>query len=273
MLFRFLALVLLSLFSVYWLHIRLTPEDISAYEKLLLDTSRIRERRVLKDKIARQERFQTKKDLWIENETKKITIESKSSSLALSQEKNHVAIVETFSHLAAQLPEGYTLFADKGTYRFPAHQFTAEENCLLTQGESRISADKMHFDLAKQTISCSLPEGELAEGLKFSGKTLTWDKKENKLYLDQEVRLISKDRGKQSFAIADRLVYNLSDETILLSSQEKVLFWQEGLRLSASEVLIHRNKEEETVKGKGDVHFCFTMEEQSLIDEIFKQYL
>ncbi len=89
--------------------------------------------------------------------------------------------------------------------------------------------------------------------------------------LDGNVRLISSQiQNKESYARADKLTYNLAEETLLLSAKKKVLFWQEGVSLSASAILI---RQDQTVEGHGDVHFAFDLDEQNYIDEFFKQYL
>ena len=92
-----------------------------------------------------------------------------------------------------------------------------------------------------------------------------------KLTLEGNVRLVAaKLEGKESFALAEKVVYDPIEKTLLFSSTKKVLFWQEGLSLSAQEVLI---KKDQTVEGKGDVHFCFDLEEKNSIEQLFKQYL
>jgi hypothetical protein len=79
------------------------------------------------------------------------------------------------------------------------------------------------------------------------------------------------DRTFNGAAIADTITYNPIDKTVLLSTiaPKKVLFWQEGLRMSAPEVLLHQDK----IEGLGHVHFTFTLEEQNTIDNLFGKYL
>jgi hypothetical protein len=79
------------------------------------------------------------------------------------------------------------------------------------------------------------------------------------------------DRLYNGAAIADTVTYNPVDKTILLSTiaPKKVLFWQEGLRMSAPEVLIRQDQ----IQGLGNVHFTFTFEEQNAIDKVFEKYL
>lgn len=79
------------------------------------------------------------------------------------------------------------------------------------------------------------------------------------------------DRTFNGAAIADTITYNPMDKTVLLSTEapKKVLFWQEGLRMSAPEVLLHQDR----IQGLGNVHFTFTLEEQNAIDNLFGKYL
>ncbi|MBI3508520.1 MAG: hypothetical protein HY069_02635 [Chlamydiia bacterium] len=83
------------------------------------------------------------------------------------------------------------------------------------------------------------------------------------------VRLFSKDR----FALADELIYETEEEMFTLQSEipNRVLYCQEGLDLSAPLVKIDRK--EGTVRGLGDVHFSFSLEEKNRLDEVFKKYL
>lgn len=79
------------------------------------------------------------------------------------------------------------------------------------------------------------------------------------------------DKTYNGAAIADTVTYNPIAKTILLSTAapKKVLFWQEGLRMSAPEVLLQHD----TVHGIGHVHFTFTLEEQNSLDKLLEKYL
>lgn len=250
------------------------PEDAVTYNQLMQESTQIRDRRTFGDQPAHQMREGVQKKIWSQNETFHIQIDSEFSDLSLSQNKSQITAVETLKNIRVQFPDEMILIADVGTYTFPAHQFIAHHNCHLTQAGSSIHGEKVHFDLANENITCENPIGHFTDGLNFTANQLTWNKKENKLYLNGEVHLVSsRIQEKESFAIADKLIYNLVDKTILLTSDKKVLFWQEGLALSAPEVIVHRDKPEETIEGFGDVHFSFTIDEQNAIDELFKSYL
>jgi lipopolysaccharide export system protein LptA len=119
-------------------------------------------------------------------------------------------------------------------------------HCQVLQGDDKIDAQKIRFDLSSQTVS-----------------------------LEGDVRLISsKIRGQKSFAAADSILYGLAEKTLTLSSipPRKVLFWQKDLSLSADQVIV-RQDPETTVEGMGDVHFSFDLEETDYFQKFFQNYL
>lgn len=305
MLFRFLALALISASIVYWFNVRMTPEDIIAYEKLSQESTELRRRKALQEQPAHQKRHGVQKDIWSQNETRHFTIQSEHSELTLSQKKDKMEIIEELENIQCHIKDGFTLTADEGIYTFPSHQFIAQTNCHLTQDQNKIDGTKITLDLDKEIVTYENPKGHLSQGsLDFTAKTLVWHKKIGKLYLTDQVTITqpeqftlvadqgtltldefqpsllvlegnvqlisSRIQDKISHALADTLTYNPTDKTLLFSAAKKVLFWQDGLHLSAEEVLIRENQ---TVEGKGDVHFTFDLEEQNYIDKFFKQYL
>lgn len=92
------------------------------------------------------------------------------------------------------------------------------------------------------------------------------------------VRMISSHiEGKESFAAADSFVYNLPEQTATLfceTPSKKVLFWQEGLHLSAAEIKISPSPEGGlgAIEGLGDVRFSFNLEEQDFIQNLIGKY-
>ncbi len=185
-------------------------------------------------------------------------------------------------------------------------------HCQIFLNGDRIDARKIVSDLSKETIVCEEPEGFLSSNaLRFSARKLVYHKEEGKIHLEKDVRIwqdnlffIEAKRGsvalnneskperihlyedirlvsnqvseKRSFAAADTLVYNLLDETLTLSSAapKRVLFWQEGLRLSAPEVKIGQttNGGIGKIEGCGDVHFNLDLEEQNTIETLISKY-
>lgn len=305
MFLRFLSLSLLFAFAIYWFYVRLGPEDAIAYENLIQESVDLRTRRALEERPAHQKRQDVQKDIWTQNETRHFQIQSKDSSLTISQKKEKLEAVEELKNIHCNVQNGFTLAADEGIYTYPSHQFIAQKNCHLVQDQNQIDGTRIHLDLIQEIVTYENPKGRLASGpLNFTAKTLIWDKKANKLHLIDEVhidqpdhfnlvanlgtvdldqlqpslvtlegnvRLISsRIQDKESYAVADTLIYNPVEKTLLFTANHRVLFWQEGLSLSAAEVLIRQNQ---TVEGHGDVHFAFDLDEQNYIDELFKQYL
>lgn len=148
--------------------------------------------------------------------------------------------------------------------------------------------------------------------LLFSTDHLLWKKHEEKIELEQNVHieqtgkfsiqantanliLLNKNKpsfveiegdihlfspsiqNKDSFAVADRIHFSPIQQTMTLSAKEpkRVLFWQEGVSLSAPEIIIEKDPltGEEFIQGKGDIHFTFNTEEQNIIDQFISKYL
>jgi lipopolysaccharide export system protein LptA len=304
MFLRFLALITLFAFAIYWFHIRKNPHDALAYENLIQESIDLRTRRALEEKPAHQKRQDVQKDIWTQNETRHFQIQSKDSDLTISQKKDKTEAFEALKDIRCNVQNEFILTADEGIYTYPSHQFIAQKNCSLIQNENQIDGTRIHLDLVQEIVTYENPKGRLASGPLFTAKQLIWDKKANTLHLIDEVhidqpdqfnlvanlgtvflselqptlitlegnvRLISsRIQDKESYAVADTLTYNPTEKTLLFSAANKVLFWQEGLSLSASEILI---RQDQTIEGHGDVHFAFDLEEQNYIDELFKQYL
>ena len=97
--------------------------------------------------------------------------------------------------------------------------------------------------------------------------------KPHAIYLDGNVQIFSHDISRPlRKGIADHIIYDpTSKQTHLLADPgNHVLFWddEKKLSLSAPEILIEHDGEEEIVKGIGVVHFTFTEEEGKRIEEL-----
>ncbi len=185
--------------------------------------------------------------------------------------------------------------------------------CALQLGADRIDAKHVTFNLASGELSCKEPIGALSQSpVRFSSNEMIWHRLQNQIvfngqvhieHLEQmtaeadsalltyptefefdsfslkgAVRLLStRIDGKESFALADALFYNPKNRVLILTadSPKKVLFWQEDVRLSASEVHIQRDPKtgKESVQGVGDVHFAFDYEEENAFHNFFKNLL
>lgn len=302
--FRILLLSVCALFATYYFALRVRPEDRLRYTALMAESAQLRTARALEQEPAWQKRQTVNKDIWTEQETHHFSLHSESSSLQIAQKKEGLEAGEILSNISCALPNGWTLEADKGLYNYPSQQFIAKDNCKLRQEDNLIEGTQLHLDFEKETVRYEHPRGYIAsEDLRFFADTLWWEKGADLLHLEKDVIILQKDhkilaqegilhldqfrptqailegkvrlvasriQGKESYAIADRLIYNCQDETLLFSADNRVLFWQDGFSLSASEVTL---RQDETVEGRGDVHFTFNVDEQNRIDAFFKQYL
>lgn len=268
------ALIALSSFAVYHFHLRMRPEDIQNYHKLIQESADLRARRALEAEPAHQVRRGVQKDIWTpesrSDQARHVQIQSAHSELTLFQKKGKLEAVEKLQQIHCSVAEDLTLTADEGTYTFPSHQFIAEKNCSVLQQQHRIDGSRIHFDLLQEIVTYDTPSGFIAP-FHFTADKLTWLKKEDQFLLEGNVRLMSTEfENKESYAVAEQLIYNLIDKTLLLTSNRRVLFWQEGLSLSASEVLI---REDRSVEGRGDVHFTFDLDEQNSLEQLFGHFL
>ncbi|MBX7066784.1 MAG: hypothetical protein K1X28_06095 [Parachlamydiales bacterium] len=302
---RIVFLTLLSSFGIYWFFIRIRPEDPEIYHKLVSESIELRTRKALEHEPAIQKRQGVQKDIWTHDETRHFQIQSRDSGLIIRQKKDKIEASEHLKEIQCITPNEITLTADEGIYAYPTNQFVAENNCQLTQKANRIDGTRIHLDLEEETLQLENPNGHIASGtLDFTAKSLIWDKDSNLLHLIDDVRITQTDdlvflakkgivhlkeykpvlvvlegsvrlissrfQDKESYAMADTLTYNPIEKTFLFGADRRVLFWQDGLTLSASEVLI---RQDQTIEGHGNVHFTFDLEEQNRIDEFFKQYL
>ena len=186
-------------------------------------------------------------------------------------------------------------------------------HCHLQRADSRVDAQEIHFDLLKKTILCQKAKGKipLEEGtpLSFSSDTLllqnNWiqlnqnvqieqaekfsiyadfakvtlkDQKPDFVEMTDNVRLFSPCiQNKDAFALAEKIVLHPKQQVLILTaiSPKRVLFWQEGVSLSAPEIHIQKDlvTRQEWIQGKGDIHFTFNSEEQNIIDQFISNYL
>lgn len=155
--------------------------------------------------------------------------------------------------------------------------------CHLYRGNDQIDAKEIKFDFLKEELHCTSAKGVIQPKteqapIHFAADRLIWEKKKEKIHLEGSVRFFSPSiQDKESFSIADEICFSSKDQTLILSAKapKRVLFWQEGLSLSAPEVYIHLdpNTKKESIEAKGDVHFAFDLEEKNIIDQLLSKYL
>jgi hypothetical protein len=229
-----------------------------------------------------------------------VTLKSKDFSLhskkAVCEIQNKNQQIEFFKEIVIQTILGFKATGDQAIYQndhlnlFPE---TSHDFCHL--------AKNMDFDLKSETVYCKEPQGTFQNEIRFNADTLVLKKdqmalsdhvhleqvnifsidcdsciitlKENtpsQIEIHQNVRFVSKEH-KETFGLADSILYFPQEQKFILSAiaPKRVLFWQEGKRISAPEICIQKHQ----IQGNGDVRFTFHVDEQNRIDQHFSKYL
>lgn len=187
--------------------------------------------------------------------------------------------------------------------------------CHLQRDDSRIDAHEIHFDLMKESILCLNAKGIVPSReehpFQFAAVKLLWEKENETIALTQNVHIEQAEKfsihadeaiirmhdhqinlveindnvrlfssciqNKDTFALADRIEFHPDKQILILTAifPKRVLFWQEGISLSAPEIHIQKDPitNQEFIQGKGDIHFTFSTEEQNIIDQFISKYL
>lgn len=220
-----------------------------------------------------------------------IQCKSNSSKLRLSQKKRHIECIEELSGVHCFLHNASDktpsqLFAQSGVYKYPGHQFdlrSVQGNMVDLSQKMDVpclsfSADCLHWEHLDQVLvlegNASFEQtGQFAlhaDRAKLSFKEGT---NLHAFSMQGNIRFFSPNLDEHpSFAVADVLFYVPETERFCLSSSKRVLFWQEGLSLSAPEIWIDR-KEGMKIQSVGPANFHFTKEEQNIINQLLSHYL
>ncbi len=265
-----LLVLCLSIGAAFFLHIQPKPGQEAEYTNLVQSTAELRSKKTLERQPARQLRREVQKDIWTLSGGKRthFRLKSKGSDLLIQQQRKKFEIKEDLQWIEYCMQEPSSeqvrwITARQGTYFFPSHKFEALDPELTVYSHCEENLP----------ICCPISSPLLkvaAKGVEFTAKDL--------LRLSGEVRLFSNQSdATESFAIADELIFSPTAGTLLLTAHapKKVLFWQNDLELSASQVQIHRDSSTkmESIKGIGDVHFSLDVEEKQLFHEIFQRWL
>ena len=134
---------------------------------------------------------------------------------------------------------------------------SASSDLVLTQKRQKIEAMELLEGIS----------GHSSEGA-FSAELGTLDLRSSDLTLQGTVKLAWQINNIDSFALADRAIFHAKNKTLILESDpsRRVLFWQDGLEMSAPTVHI-RN----AAQGIGDVRLAFDSKEKQLIDRFWKE--
>jgi hypothetical protein len=265
--FLFLFATAMSALLGHW---PVRPHDLIAYKKLMRESAELKTKQVLESQPAHQSRHRVQKDIWIPKDAQRIhwQMQSVRSELEIFQKKDKLEAVEHLESLNCWAQDGQqirTLKAETGVSYFPSYRFGAEN----------VQVD--FFQLPDSEMSASI------EGCTpFLTGTADTAKFMEELSLEGHVRLVSNPLNqigahKKSFAVSDRLVYHPQTQSIVLSCDQphRVLFWQDGLSLSASAVNIQRDPKTgvDRIEGEGDVRCCLNSEEKDFLERLFSKYL
>ncbi|MCB1073093.1 MAG: hypothetical protein KDK96_08355 [Chlamydiia bacterium] len=152
-------------------------------------------------------------------------------------------------------------------------------------GDSLISYGTLKLDRDELLITCESPPDqqlkyENEELLLFANRARIeysiqgFELKPETIFLDGNVQIFSHNLSRPlRKGLADHVIHHpqLMETRLLADGDNTVLFWDEEkkLQLSAPEILITQEGEEEIVKGIGTVRFTFTEEEGMRIDGLF----
>lgn len=239
-------------------------------------------------------------------------VQEKIDPLLQSQRIRHLSAEEGAYHFPSQRFHTQNVHLSFFRLPGTTLPLTIETPPFLHGIAQEMRGDLIRGDLqCKNPSGYFIPEEE-TDPLCFSSQTLFWEKTADRISLAGDVSLEQPDKfivqsdkallsmqeevapslcyftghvqffaphleEKPSFALADTLTFYPFSQTLILASTspKRVLFWQEGFSLSAPEVHLHKNPitHQESVEGKGDVHFSFDSEEKNLIQELLSKYL
>lgn len=151
----------------------------------------------------------------------------------------------------------------------------SKSHCQIKQNENWIQAEKILFDLLQMELICLSSKGYIAEkALFFSADSLKLSLSKNfhpqLVMLEGKVALHGLYQNKKSFCLAEAASYKIDEKEWLLTAEpeKKVLFWQDGLELSAPKLRIT-----DTIEGIGDIRFILNTEQKHQLLQIFSRYL
>ncbi len=197
-------------------------------------------------------------------------------------ENTNVSFIAKSPQLSAdkvsfQSGDSLRIFADHAEYRADTLELSpscrlelpdASLQCegpltLHTQEQMAETAFPFHYDDSEFHIDAQSGKLLYAEEHSLAPKTIQ---------CEGAVRLASE----ENYALADELVYFPETKTLHLFARKeaRVLFWKSdgSVQISAPEVAARFGKTEE-IKGIGDVHFTFDLEEAHRIETLFGKYL
>lgn len=292
------SLLLTCLLAVHliWRQTSVSQADKDRYYDLLTESKEFRSKKALERKPGTQTREKVQKQIWrTENETRApIQIFASRSELTFLQKKNSFEIKEQLFGVEAWMEKGRHFTAAEGMFTYPEQKFIAFETTLKIEPDDFIYAPKIEIDLLKNQITCNLPKGSYRQ-IDFQSETLVFHPQKESIELLGKVELKQQNmtasgekalltptlatldggvlvKALEGTGIADQLVLHPETKELTLSSPRlgRVLFSKQDMRLSAPEIVI--DFETSKIRGKGDVRFSFTLEEENEMDKFMQRF-
>jgi hypothetical protein len=262
--------------------------DQVLYEKIIFKRPNLEPQRLIQTP-AHQVRTNVQKDYWtlLEGKPSHIRLKSAQSDLWIQPRRGKFEITEHLQSIEGCEQEILTeinQYTNQSTNR-PINQqtpkyirqevrwFTATQGSLAYPASTFEAKDATLcvFTLFNHEFPESIPK--IAPHSSISADLASWVWQQP-LHLTGNVRLFSEKAAEgQTFALADELLFHPSSKKLELRSHvpQKVLLWQNELRLSSPAIEIQRDPihKTEQIKGIGDVHFYFNGEEEAIFRKIF----
>jgi hypothetical protein len=284
-----LLTILAAFAAVYVLNIRLTPNDLLFYRKLVQESLDLHATSSLERSPVQQQRERVRKDVWRVKEGERVhtSIFSAHSEVTLSQKKEGIEAVEILSGVEAWTDSEDHFSAEQSTFHYPSGLVSAKD---LTIDFGDVRCNGVEAEWTNKTIQffgafqlshpkgilygekasftedghflCLFPQGELTDKTVFNAdvgraecEAKTFHPKT--LILEGNVKIASILDEKESFAEADSAICQVEDKKITLQSvpESRVLFKQGGLEINAPTVYI-----QDTIQGAGDVRAHYSLE-------------
>jgi hypothetical protein len=223
------ALTILVAVFAFWLVVPLRERDLADYLALLAESSMIHSKPLVAKGSLEQRRVDVQRDVWFDYDDRPIHVCLKSKNSSFSIQEGHA--VEEMEMLEGW---GWDLSAKEAAYSFSSDHGRLVGRDLFLDGHLQIQS----------------PEGEIHSGNALLNKKV--------IRLENRVQVKSTDRF---FALSDELLFFPKEKNVRLFSLSpgRVLFWKDGLAMSAPEVRLCL--EDGAVQGIGDVRFSLSEDE------------
>lgn len=177
--------------------------------------------------------------------------------------------------------ESLRIIGDHAEYNALFDSFELSPSSRLVMENAKLQCEgPLTFHLQEQMAQTELPfhyeDSEFR--IDANGGKLLYVQEKNMRMTPQTIQCEGAVRlsSEENYALADELVYFPETGTLHLFAKgsNRVLFWKSdgSIQISAPEVAARLGEREE-IKGIGDVHFTFDLEEEHRIETLFGKYL